>query len=133
MRQLACLVALLGFARGWSEVRVLENVGVVVRPRAKPSSGRGPMLRRLRREGVNRVRLLSYGAREIGDAVGALGASAKITVTVPDAEVEAVGRDAGAARRACLAFAPLEAAAVAMVGVAAAALQPMLVWMQLTE
>jgi len=93
-------------SRGWSEVRVLENVGVVVRPRAKPSSGRGPMLRRLRREGVNRVRLLSYGAREIGDAVGALGASAKITVTVPDAEVEAVGRDAGAARRACLAFAP---------------------------
>ena len=57
-------------SRGWSEVRVLENVGVVVRPRAKPSSGRGPMLRRLRREGVNRVRLLSYGAREIGDAVG---------------------------------------------------------------
>jgi len=83
---------------------VLENVGLVVRPRPL-TPARAAMLRRLRGSGVARARLLAYGGAEVAATVAALGGGARVAVSVPDDEVAAVAGAGGAADAACAAFA----------------------------
>ena len=94
---------------------ILQNFGVVSRPAAgkktRPET-RPATLRRLRGEGVQRTRLFAYGAKDIEDAATALGPGAKVAVSVPDAEVEAVGRDYADAKRICATIAPAVRAGV---------------------
>jgi len=86
------------------EAALLANFGVVVRPRAL-TGARTAMLRRLRAQGVGRARLLGYGRAEVRATVDALGAGARVAVSIPDGEVARVGASAAAAAAACEGFA----------------------------
>lgn len=95
------LLLVVAAATGWQTRQPpIPNVGVVVRPRDGVTS-RPATLRLLRGEGVARVKLQTYGAREVREAVASLGDGAKVAVSVPDEEVEEVSKGGAAAARVC--------------------------------
>ena len=91
-------------AAGWmTKQKPIPNLGVVLRPREGVTS-RPSTLRRLRGEGVARVKLETYGAREVREAVANLGVGSRVAVSIPDAEVEDVSKGGAAAERVCAAI-----------------------------
>jgi hypothetical protein len=98
------LLLVAAAAAGWTrQKKPIPNLGVVLRPREGVTS-RPATLRRLRGEGVARVKLETYGAREVREAVANLGVGSRVAVSIPDAEVEDVSRGGAAADRVCAAI-----------------------------